>query len=216
MKHYTHVIWDFNGTVLDDMQAGMDSINAMLAPRGLPTLESLAAYREVFDFPVEDYYRRLGLDFEKESYHDVLAPMWVELYLKNSKNAPLFSGVAPLCTALRRAGVRQSILSASHEGMLRRQLAERGALAWFDEIWGTGTIHAAGKGALAKAWRAAHPNDVAVLLGDTTHDHEVADSIGADCILVAAGHHPRHKLEGCGVPVVDSLHEVLPLILPPL
>ena len=216
MKHYTHVIWDFNGTVLDDMQAGIDSINTMLAPRGLPTFQSLAEYREMFDFPVEDYYRRLGLDFEKESYHDVLAPMWVELYLKNSVNAPLFAGVAPLCAALRRAGIRQSILSASHEGMLREQLTARGALDWFDEIWGTGTIHAAGKSELAGAWRAAHPDDVAILLGDTTHDYEVARTMHADCILVAAGHHPRYKLECCGVPVVDSLEEVLPLLLPPL
>lgn len=216
MKQYTHIIWDFNGTVLDDMQAGIDSINAMLAPRGLPILKDLAAYREVFDFPVEEYYRRLGLDFQKESYHDVLAPMWVELYLKNSTNAPLFAGVAPLCAALRGAGLRQSILSASHEGMLREQLAARGAIDWFDEIWGTGTIHAAGKSELANVWRAAHPDDVALLLGDTTHDYEVARAMHADCILVAAGHHPRHKLERCGVPVVDSLEEVLPLLLPPL
>ena len=214
MKHYTHVIWDFNGTVLDDMQAGITSINTMLAPRGLPVIPDLAAYREVFDFPVEEYYRRLGLDFEKESYHDVLAPLWVELYLKNSVSSPLFAGVKPLTAALRRAGIRQSILSASHEGMLREQLAARGALLWFDEIWGTGTIHAAGKRELAGAWRDAHRDERAVLLGDTTHDFEIARLVGADCILVAAGHHPRHKLEACGVPVVDSLEEAALLLLP--
>ena len=72
---YTHVIWDFNGTVLSDMQVGIDSVNAMLAERGLPTLTGLDAYRETFDFPVEDYYRRLGFDFEKEDYKKAVSKL---------------------------------------------------------------------------------------------------------------------------------------------
>lgn len=209
---YIHVIWDFNGTILSDMQAGIDSINVMLSARGLPIVESLAQYRTVFDFPIEDYYRRLGFDFEKEDYKTVLAPMWVELYLQKSERAPLFEGVKPLTDALRRAGVRQSILSASERDMMTAQLRSRGALAWFDEVWGTDTIHAYGKNGLAAAWRQAHPDDKAVLLGDTVHDFEVARFIGADCILVAAGHQDRAKLLQCGVPVVDDLSEVFPLL----
>ena len=210
---YTHIIWDFNGTVLNDMQAGLDSTNQMLAARGLPVLESLDHYRRVFGFPVKEYYRRLGFDFEREDYHTVLAPMWVELYCKNSASAPLFEGVAPLTAALRRAGCHQSILSASQREMLIDQLRERGALDWFDEIWGLESIHAYGKEGLAQSWREAHPDARAVLLGDTTHDFEVATLLGADCILIAAGHHDRERLCACGVPVVDSLSCCLPLLL---
>ncbi|MBQ8356733.1 MAG: HAD family hydrolase [Clostridia bacterium] len=212
-KYYTHVIWDFNGTVLNDMQAGIDSINVMLAARGLPVLSDLSAYRAVFDFPVEDYYRRLGFDFEKEDFKTVLAPLWVSLYEKNSIRAPLFPGVEPLTRALRRIGVKQSILSASHSDMLKQQLAARGALDWFDEIWGTDSIHAYGKAGLAAAWREAHPGEAAVLLGDTVHDDAVAREIGADCILIAAGYHSREKLEGCGAPVVDDLFACAELLL---
>ena len=209
---YTHVIWDFNGTILSDMQAGIDSINVMLSARGLPIVESLAQYRTVFDFPIEDYYRRLGFDFEKEDYKTVLAPMWVALYLQKSARASLFEGVKPLTAALRQAGVKQSILSASEREMMNEQLRSRGALAWFDEVWGTDTIHAYGKSGLAAAWRQAHPGDRAVLLGDTVHDFEVARSIGADCILIAAGHQDRARLLQCGVPVVDDLSQVFPLL----
>lgn len=205
MKKYTHVIWDFNGTILDDMQIGIDSVNLMLSRRCLPTIKGIEHYRELFDFPVEDYYRRLGFDFEQEDYQTVLAPEWVALYRERCEQALLLPGVKELTAALRREGVVQSILSASETAMMREQLGTYGALEWFDEIWGNDSIHAYGKTALAAAWREAHPDAVAAVLGDTTHDHEIANIIGADCILVAAGHHSEAKLHSCGVPVVKDL-----------
>ena len=202
---YTHVIWDFNGTVLSDMEIGIRATNTMLEKRGLTPIASLAAYRAIFDFPVEDYYRRLGFDFVREDYKTVLAPEWVALYNDMNDEAPLFDGVLALTRALREKGVAQSILSASEKRMMEQQLRVRGALSWFDEIWGTDTIHAYGKMALADAWRKAHEGARTVLLGDTTHDFEVAQRIGADCILIAAGHHSEERLLTCGVPVVKDL-----------
>lgn len=209
---YTHVIWDFNGTVLSDMQAGIVAVNEMLAARDLPVLESIEKYRRIFRFPIEQYYRDLGFDFEKEDYKTVLAPLWVSLYNKYSKESPLFDGVRELTAALRAAGVHQSILSASEKGMMEGQLRERDALSLFDEVWGNDSIHAYGKNALAAAWRAAHPAARAVLLGDTTHDFEVAREMGAYCILIAAGHHDAERLRACGVPVVRDLFEAARLL----
>ena len=213
---YDQVIWDFNGTVLSDMQAGIKATNEMLEARGLPVLADLESYRRAFLFPVEQYYRNLGFDFEKEDYRTVLAPLWVSLYNIYSRKSPLFDGVRELTAALRKAGVRQSILSASERGMMEAQLRERGALSWFDEIWGNDSIHAYGKNALAAEWRRAHPDARAVLLGDTTHDFEVAREMGADCVLIAAGHHDRERLLSCGVPVVDDLFAAAALLEVPL
>ena len=211
-KSYTHVIWDFNGTILDDVQAGIDSINVMLWERALPVL-TVERYREIFDFPVEEYYRRVGFDFEKEDYRTCLAPLWVRLYVQHSHRVRLYPDVEPLAHALREAGMAQSILSTSEVEMMRAQLRQHGALLWFDEVWGNESIHAYGKSAVAAAWRRAHPSARAVMLGDTTHDFEIAREIGADCILVAAGHHSRERLERCGVPVVDRLSDCLPFLL---
>ena len=213
---YTHVIWDFNGTVLADMQAGIRAVNEMLAPRGLSTIDDMETYRRAFRFPVEEYYRGLGFDFEKEDYKTVLAPLWVSLYNIYSRKSPIFDGVRELTAALRARGVRQSILSASEKGMMEAQLREREALACFDEIWGNDSIHAYGKNALAAKWREAHPRAGAVLLGDTTHDFEVAWEMGADCILIAAGHHDAERLRSCGVPVVKDLFEAAALLEVPL
>lgn len=209
---YSHVIWDFNGTVLSDMNAGILAVNEMLAARSLPVLADVESYRRTFCFPVEDYYRKLGFDFEKEDYKTVLAPLWVSLYNKYSREAPLFEGVVSFTAALRAAGVHQSILSASEKEMMQAQLRERGALSFFDEIWGNDSIHAYGKNALAAAWRAAHKDARAVLLGDTTHDFEVAHEMGADCILISAGHHDAARLRSCGVPVVNDLIEAAALL----
>ena len=211
-KLYTHVIWDFNGTVLNDAQLGISCVNRMLRIRGLPTVNGLEAYREIFDFPVEDYYRRLGFDFEKEDYKTVLAPEWVQMYCAHSCEAPLYEGVRPLAAALRQAGVHQSILSASERAMLCRQLEERDAADVFDEVWGTDSIHAYGKEGLAKGWRAAHQEARALMLGDTTHDAEIAAVLGADCILIADGHHSKERLLRCGVTVVQDLAECAKLL----
>lgn len=210
------MIWDFNGTVLDDVQIGIDSVNILLAARGLPTVDGTEHYRELFDFPVEDYYRRLGFDFEREDYRAVLAPAWVALYRERSGEAPLLPGVQELTAALRRRGVHQTLLSASETVMMRDQLRERGAISWFDEIVGNDSIHAYGKTGLAAAWRQAHPDAVAVVLGDTTHDHEIAVTMGADCILVAAGHHGEARLRTCGVPVVKDLFGAAALLNVPI
>ncbi|HBL83341.1 MAG: hypothetical protein A2Y17_05365 [Clostridiales bacterium GWF2_38_85] len=51
---YTHIIWDFNGTILNDVDAGIKSINTLLARRQLPLLESVDAYKNIFTFPILD------------------------------------------------------------------------------------------------------------------------------------------------------------------
>ena len=209
---YDHVIWDFNGTVLSDMHAGIVAVNEMLAARGLPVLSDMESYRRAFRFPVEQYYRDLGFDFDKEDYKTVLAPLWVSLYNKYSRESPIFDGVRELTAALRAMGVRQSILSASERKMMEQQLRERDALDWFDEIWGNDSIHAYGKKELSARWRESHPQARAVLLGDTTHDFESACELGADCILIAAGHHDEARLRACGVPVVADVFEAARLL----
>ena len=65
---YKYIIWDFNGTIIDDVEVGIKSVNPLLAARGLKTLDSLAEYQSVFTFPIKEYYRNLGFDFDAEPY----------------------------------------------------------------------------------------------------------------------------------------------------
>ena len=73
---YTHLIWDFNGTLYDDVQAGIESANRLLASHQLPIFTSTEQYRATFGFPVVDYYVRMGFDFSKTPF-DELAHEWL-------------------------------------------------------------------------------------------------------------------------------------------
>ncbi len=205
---YTHLFWDFNGTVYDDVQAGMDSTNIMLEERGLPKIADVEEYREVFDFPIKEYYKRLGFDFSIEPY-EVLAPLWVDIYNEKTKNAETMDGVRETILKVRELGVLQVVFSATEVAMLKRQLTELGIIGFFDEIIGLDNIHAESKLHLAAKWREGHPEAKILYVGDTIHDAENAKVLGADCLLFAGGHQSRRRLEACGCPVIERIEEII-------
>ena len=208
---YTHIIWDFNGTILDDVMAGIKSVNIMLRKYGVKEIESVEAYRRAFGFPVRDYYERIGFDFSKVPY-DVLAIEWVELYLEHTKEPRLMNGVDELLSFIKEKGIDQLVLSACEIEMLTSQLEQLGVKNHFGEIIGLSNIHAAGKADLARAWREKNPEARALLIGDTTHDFEVAEILGADCALYTGGHHDRERLSSCRAVVFDNFSELEEII----
>lgn len=209
---YTHVVWDFNGTVLDDVDTGIACANALLSRRGLKTLESREAYREVFGFPIIDYYRRLGFDFARESYQ-MLAKEWVAEYLSRCPAAPLGVGVNSALSALAAAGIPQTLISATETEMLKGQIAALGIGGYFTEIIGLDNIHAASKERLAREWAARVRPARAVFIGDTVHDAEVAAASGAECLLLANGHQDAKRLRATGCAVLGSAAELAKYIM---
>ncbi len=208
---YDRVIWDFNGTILDDVETGILSVNKLLSDRGLPTIAGKEQYRGVFGFPIKSYYERLGFDFEREPY-EVIAPLWVEQYMINVKKASVFEDTRRAIELFSRWGIPQTVLSATERDMLLGQLSELGLADAFEEILGREDIHAASKESIALTWREAHPKDRALLIGDTDHDLQVARAIGADCALISRGHQAEEYLCSLGAevyPTVESLIEKL-------
>ena len=64
---YKHIIWDWNGTLLNDGWLFVDVMNSILTRRGMDTI-TLEKYREIFGFPVKDYYLKLGFNLKKEPF----------------------------------------------------------------------------------------------------------------------------------------------------
>ena len=190
------------------MQAGIDAVNRMLGDRGLPIIADMEAYREIFDFPIKEYYRKLGFDFEKEPY-EVLAPIWVELYLENCCSAGIVDGVDTVVKAVSKTEMKQVILSACEKNMLCNQLEDLGVIEYFDEIIGLDDIHAAGKLHLAREWRDKNPEAKILFVGDTTHDAETAEVLGADCLLFTGGHQSKERLLTTGCETIDGIVEIL-------
>ncbi len=208
-RPYTHLIWDFNGTVLDDVQHGINCVNPMLAARGLATIPDADTYRTLFGFPIEDYYRRLGFDFEREPYETVLAPEWFERYRRGEATCPLNPGVAETIRAVASRGIPQLMLSASESDQLHRQLARLGLSNAFEEVLALDNIHARSKAFLAVAWKERHPDARPLFIGDTEHDAAVAATIGADCVLFTGGHQSKARLAACEKPLIDRIEDVI-------
>ena len=73
------IFWDWNGTLMDDVDFTHSCLNWMLETHGYPQRYDLAAYREIFGFPIEEYYIRAGFNFAKHPYAE-LAERFMEHY----------------------------------------------------------------------------------------------------------------------------------------
>ena len=204
---YNYCIWDFNGTILDDVELGIYAINELFRAHNMEKRLERAEYCARFDFPIKDYYQRVGFDFEKTPYEE-LAVEWVDIYFSNFDRSRLFDDVVPTLEFFKANGVKQSVLSASERNSLIEQITDFGIRDYFDEIMGIENIYAASKLELAKGWRCEHPDERVIFIGDTTHDIETAKILEADCFIVCAGHQSRERFDGCDATVVDSLTEL--------
>ena len=176
--NHTHLIWDFNGTILQDVDLGIRCTNTMLSARNLAVIPSVEAYREVFGFPIDEYYRRMGFDFEKEDYDTVLAPEWVAMYMEGEPTCPMMEGAAEAIAAVKALGIPQVLLSATEIDMLTGQLERLGIRGEFREVIGLDNIHARSKKAQALAWKERNPDARPLFVGDTLHDADVAAAVG--------------------------------------
>jgi phosphoglycolate phosphatase len=204
---YSHLLWDWNGTLLDDLDLCLGVINRMLEDRELTAL-SREAYRAVFGFPVIDYYRKVGFNFEREPWEEV-STEFITAYESGRPACPLHPETQSTLETLSLNGYTQSILSASKAEYLARAVRDYGLEPFFLGWAGLKDHHARSKVEVGKR----HLQDLSIdptttlMIGDTLHDAEVAEALGVDCWLISRGHQSRARLEHSGVPVLDSLQE---------
>ena len=208
---YTHIIWDFNGTVLDDLGVCIDSVNKLLERRLLPKIDSLESYRKVFEFPIIKYYKKIGFDFSKESFSDVAAE-WVEEYMSRVSKAAINLGVIDILNKIHKYNMKNILVSATELNMLKNQLSVLGISELFDEVYGLDNIQAQNKIAIAEGWRGNNPSAKALLVGDTDHDFQTASAIKADCVLYLGGHQSKDRLATLGCHMINELTELEKLI----
>lgn len=204
------IIWDFNGTLLDDRDLCIHILNRMLAKRNIPCV-SPETYLEIFGFPIIDYYKRAGLCFEEESFED-MAKEYIDQYHPASLSLPLCGGVFSALSAFEILHIPQVILSASRKDLLLEQLDSLGIKQYFQAVLGLENIYAQSKEAIARNWLATQQiaSKDMLLIGDTGHDAHVASSLGCPCVLVASGHYSPRRLKSTGFPVLESIHQLIP------
>ena len=205
LKRYRHLIWDWNGTLLDDAWLCREIINSQLRRRGLPEI-STERYEEIFDFPVEKYYRAVGFDWSRETFQEAGTEFIVE-YEKRKKACRLQPGARELLEKIAEGGWSQAVLSAYSHHALEEFLGYFGVRKHFRNVAGNRDHFAAGKveqGLKMLEELPVSPEET-LLIGDTTHDAEVAKAMGVDCVLVPCGHNSPDRLKECGVVLLESL-----------
>jgi phosphoglycolate phosphatase len=206
----THVVWDWNGTLLDDLHTCVAVANQLLGEYGLPALDGVIGYHAKFRFPIVEYYADLGFDTSSTGNFEAAAHRYLELYGAASVHCRLHDGAIEALAALHATGVRQVLISASERDNLRVQLAPFGLDAYLDGVHGIDDIYAASKESLARRWLTDEglTGEQVLFVGDSEHDFEIARAVGARCLLYSGGHHARRHLESLGAPVIDDLREV--------
>jgi len=213
INNYKHIIWDWNGTLLDDVDFCKRIINRILIENNLPEL-TIDRYREIFTFPVEEYYKTAGLDFSKTSF-EVLGKDFIDEYERNKLSCSLHKNAVEILSVIHKKGIGQSVLSAYLHDNLVKILDHYNLTQYFDNIIGLDNIYAGSKTHLGLRLieQLKIPGDKILFIGDTLHDAEVAEAMGVNCILISNGHQVKEKLMVNSNIVLDKMLELNRYIL---
>jgi phosphoglycolate phosphatase len=209
------VVWDFNGTLIDDLDLVLRAVNRQLQQRNLDLL-TIDGYRSVFGFPVSDYYRRIGLDVDGESMAGLSAEFFAA-YEPGLKDCPLHEGIREALERFSRCGLRQFVLSAMEEQMLRGMLAHLRIDRFFEAAYGLAHLEGDSKLKRGRNLVGDHGIDPAeaMMIGDTNHDAEVAITLGMTVALVATGHQSFERLVAAGHPVYPTVGKLVNVVCGP-
>ncbi len=213
-KSYEHIIWDWNGTLFNDVELCASIMNLLLTQESLPNI-SIQRYKEIFTFPVIEYYKIAGHTFENNSF-EILGKQFMIEYELRKGDCKLFPGVIELLSTLQEKNIQQHLLSAYEQQSLNTIIRLYSIDNYFQNVVGLDNIYASGKSHLAldlaKRIKSNGTAGNILLIGDTIHDYEVAREINSDCILMSHGHQDEDRLLKPGIPVAKNFNELSKLI----
>ena len=212
-----YILWDWNGTLLDDTQAALDTLNLMLRRRGRETI-AMDYYRDHFSFPCRPFYEQIGMNVP-DSEWDALAREYHETY--SAQPVRLNVETMEALGHVKAAGARQSIISALRQDLLDDVTRAFGVAPYMECIYGTDNLDGASKldralelmtRLVATAGEGDRFLSNVVMIGDALHDKEVADALGVRCVLCGQGSHAAWRLREVA-PTGDTLLEAVYLAL---
>ena len=208
-----YILWDWNGTLLDDTQAALDTLNIMLARRGAKPI-AMEFFRDHFAFPCRPFYDTIGMHVEDAEW-DALAKEYHDLYAEQPKR--LNPEAIAALEKVKASGAKQSIISALRQDLLDEVTKFYGIAPYMECIYGVDNLDGASKLDRALelmnhiAPQVGEQPDV-VLIGDALHDKEVADALKVRCVLCGQGSHASWRLRKVA-PTGETLLEAVKLAL---
>lgn len=210
---FSHIIWDWNGTILDDADLCVRILNQILYEFKLEPV-TVEFYRNNFSFPVSEYYKKIGLPSDIRSYNKI-SNRFIKEYRKLFYNIELHDFVVDCIKEFQVNKISQSILTAGKINDLNVFTAYYKINHYFCKLSGVDNILANGKFDIANAHLVELSSEKSeiLLIGDTIHDAEVATKLGINCLLYSGGHNSKKLLSSCPFPVVDCFKDVLHFVL---
>lgn len=215
MDEIVHVVWDWNGTLLEDLPLVVESVNAALGEHGLDPI-AIADYTANYTRPVRRFYEvLLGREVDDDEwqridtvFHDTYAEAVAE-------RTDLMPGAREALMTIDDSHASQSLLSMYPHHLLLPLVDHFDLDRHFEAVHGL--VGEGGGRKLPHLERHLdemvhlHGGDPtrALVIGDAIDDAVAAQHLGARVVLLASGSHPRSGLEATGAPVVESLEEAL-------
>ena len=204
MKKYKHIIWDWNGTIVNDRWLSVEVLNGILRDFNLPP-QSEEEYRENFSFPVIDYYRKIGFEVSREKFEEI-GRRFIKNFNAKRYDCKLNEGAPELVQKIFQKNVPQSVLSAYEKNFLNEALEHFGLKKYMSKISGLSDINANTKLELGLRHVASlnlDPEEI-IIIGDTDHDYAVAAAANTQCALVSTGHQSASRLKKTSAKVFEN------------
>ncbi len=212
MKEYKVLIWDFNGTLIDDIDAALASVNDMLKRRNLPVI-NFEQYASYVDTPIIKFYEHIFDDLYSMNF-DEIALEFNEGYENHLKERAVMGNSEEVLGYFNNLGKLQTVISATHIDKVTKRLGEFGLTDYFDRILAHDNLIAEDKTHLAVRYfaeKGINPKE-AIVIGDCVADFKMAMAIGCDCVLTTQGHQSRKEFAETTAIVIDSLTELKNII----
>ncbi len=200
-----HVVWDWNGTLLDDFSVRLECVNYTLASFDFAPMTA-DDYRRCITRPIRDFYESALGALATERYRS-LARVYSQCWRSRIVEAELTSDALAAIEAVNTHGT-QSLLSMAYHDELVEDMARVGLdPAHFTLVAGSRTDD----GVLKADSLSVHLESLqldptrVVLIGDSLDDAAAARSVGCSVVLFEGGTHHRRDLESVGVPVANTL-----------
>ncbi|KAA3661693.1 MAG: HAD family hydrolase [Calditrichaeota bacterium] len=199
---YAHLIWDWNGTLINDVSMNIQIMNEHLQRESLPELTP-KRHQEIFGFPLLDFYKTLGFNWTESSFDEVSMEFMQE-YEARKHACELHPACRDFLYHWEREGKQQSVLSAYKQAYLDDSLQRFQIQHLFQFV--VGAENHRGDGKIAEGKRLlqdiGQPPEKIALIGDTIHDFEVAEAIGIDCFLVTSGNQSMQRLQDTSAKII--------------
>jgi phosphoglycolate phosphatase-like HAD superfamily hydrolase len=212
-NHRVHLVWDWNGTLLDDIDAVIGATNAAFAEVDLAPV-TLEQYREMYCVPIPLFYERLLGRLPTEAEWERMDGVFHRHYAERRVGCGLTEGVEELLVQWQLAGRSQSLLSMYGHEELVPVVRGYGIERHFVRVDGRTGPSGGSKAQHMERHFAALDGispEHTVIIGDAVDDAVAAAHVGARAVLYTGGSHSRASLEAADVPVVDTLADAVAL-----